>query len=129
MFIINIVIIIIVNYLAAPRPPLSHWQGDSLTHLMLFTAHFQFWLEDYLESGILILRVDTISHSATFPKVQASCVQDSSEDPSDNSSSFDSGLSYMLWSTIYSVICKLRLRSEQLVLIFQDLYKNSLFHL
>ena len=36
-------IIYIFNcYLAAPRPTLGHYRGDSLTHLMLITAFYIF---------------------------------------------------------------------------------------
>ena len=36
-------------YLAAPRPTLGHFRGDSLTHLMLITVFLHFWPEDHRE--------------------------------------------------------------------------------
>ena len=36
-------------YLAAPRPALGHYRGDSLTHPMLISAFLHFWLKSHQE--------------------------------------------------------------------------------
>ena len=41
-------------YLAAPRPTLAHYQGDSLTHSMLITV---FYIFDPKVTGCLIMRL------------------------------------------------------------------------
>ena len=78
-------------YLAAPRPTLGHYQGDSLNHSMLITAFCIFELK---VTGKLVSRLcpyaqssaqwglnqepsdsyyNTLTHQATLPKVLIKC--------------------------------------------------------
>ena len=53
-------------YLAAPRPPLSHYRGNSLTHPMLITAFLHFRPEGHREPCSEVGSLSPVEHLAGF---------------------------------------------------------------